>query len=339
MSRRISYYPENQVKKMINRSRHILLILPLLLFAGLLLLSPATGHQDNPQLQGASKVETIHDVYWKGVRIFTMEGLTTLGDGTYHHRSDMRTRGILRLFLKAIMEIEAGGALTEDGIAAPKNYRSWSSWNKRIWERVIEFNEAGQPLSVKVNVPEDNDGDREPVPLELQAAPDPYSLFVSLMADPWNVFEEVGTMEAKPIILKSFDGSRAMEYALDCGFPHKKIKSTRKSSFKGEAYYCEVGLKQTGGFWHGEDDETDEAQKKDDKKSKKRRGRNRRGDNDDDEDEQQPLKIWFAKSQELQIFIPVRMEFNSGRGILKIYLKESNQTLVGPDFSRRKTSP
>ena len=275
------------------------------------LTSPYPAHA-----QEGSSIETTYDIFWKGIRVFTMEGETELFEQSYNHKSHMRSRGVLRWFLKAGMDIEARGKTTPDGKTQAEFYRSYSKWNKNIYEREVRFNEEGKALEIIVNIPKDNDekGYREEVPEEFQISPDPISLFIGMMADPNNLFKSDSLGQP----LSSFDGSRSMAYEPNCNFPNQTLEYTRKSAFKGDAYYCEITLSQTGGFWHGDEDATDKVR--------------------DEDEEQKPLKVWYGKT-ETGHYLPVKMEFKSGRGTLKIYLKELNRDILSIKATQNAIEP
>ncbi|MGY8985254.1 MAG: DUF3108 domain-containing protein [Sphingomonadales bacterium] len=259
----------------------------------------------------SATIKTAYDIYWKGIRVFTIKSETELLEDSYSHESHMRSRGVLALFLKTNMNLEARGINSSDGIAQAEFYRSYSIWNKNIYEREVHFGPDGFASKVMVNIPDDNDeeGYREEVAAEFQISPDPLSLFIGLMKNHHNIISR----KSKSTTLSSFDGSRSMKYVSNCSFPEDNLKYTRKSDFKGQAHYCEIKLKQTGGFWHGDEDETDKARNED--------------------EEQKPLKVWFGKT-EGGFLLPVKMEFKSGRGTLKIYLKDLNRKFLSIDTSQ-----
>lgn len=274
--------------------------------AAMALIGPA--HSEEPVQAEPTGFSASYDIYWKGIRIFTARTNARVGEAGYDHGVSIRTRGILRWFLKAHGEAQASGTRDGRGNLKPASYAARSQWNKKIYSRTVTFAPDGAADRVLVRLPGEPDGEWEPVPDDLMHGPDPLSLLVAAADGLWGMAQG----KADKVTLRSFDGVRVMEYVVAC--PDTEIlKKKRRSIFAGPAIRCVVEGEQLAGFWR----DLDENQT------------SREEEAEDGAEVDRRVTLWLAQDSRSALYLPVRMEIRSTRGKLKVFLTETDAELNG----------
>lgn len=281
------------------------------------LTGPASGEEPTqPEPTEPHAISSAYDLYWKGIRIFTARTSVRVGEATYNHGVSVRTRGILRLFLKAHGQVQASGIRDERGYLQPVFFAARSQWNKKIYTRTVTFALDGAADKVLVRMPPDTDGVWDPVPEELMRGPDPLSLLVAAADGLWGLAEGSADDNKDEVTIRTFDGVRVMEYLVTC--PDSEIlKETRRSIFAGPAIRCVVEGEQLAGFWRDLDEENT----------------SREEEAEDGAEIDRRVTLWLAQDSRSSLYLPVRMEIQSQRGKIKVYLTESDANLNGVEPS------
>ncbi|MEM6682060.1 MAG: DUF3108 domain-containing protein [Pseudomonadota bacterium] len=230
-----------------------------------------------------------YNVHWGLLRIADIAVTWKTSDEDYSIALYTRTRGLLRAIFKAEAALSASGSV-ENAALTPRTFITDSSFNKKIFGREMRFDNDGRARIIREIKPEDFKFEREPVPNSLQYGPDPMTVFLDFMLLPGTV---PGT--------RSFDGVQVVETRLQCNLETEALSKTRRSIFHGQAQRCNV----TGDVIAGDvvlDDTNDVA--------------------DDVDGRDFETLIWFARTLDQSLRIPVRVKAASNRGTLKIYLTE-----------------
>lgn len=255
----------------------------------------------------AQSLDGTYDVYWKGFRVFTLESKMVFADQDYRHDIALRSRGVLRLFLKAEGHISSDGQII-DGKVRPREFVSESTWNEDFYGRTVAYAPDGKATILRHIEPENSDGYWEPVPEELRVAPDPLSLFVSAVQNHWQL---PTASDETPITFTSFDGPRAMVYHAHCLQQPEHLDRTKRSTYSGPAIRCNITGEQKAGFWVSTKDDQDKHRAEEEAEEAEEEARER------------GVKLWLAPTKDGQFMVPVRMELNSSRGKVKVYLSET----------------
>jgi Protein of unknown function (DUF3108) len=279
-------------------------------------------------------IEATYDIYWTGLRVFTAESTVSFDDESYTHLVNMRSRGMLKVFVDAEMSIASRGQRSA-GQILPVEYTSDSIWNDKIYARSVAFDESGHGQLTRNIVPQDDDDDgsyREAVPDDLAIGPDPLGLLAGIVLDHADAFTKTGESR---VTFTSFDGVRSIEYEATCQLDENPLTPSGRSVYAGGAVRCSLDGRQTGGFWKpGENNEASARTQRRGARGGGRGGRSggrgARGDNSgEDEERITSIDIWFASSADGRYHLPVRMEAR-GTIDLDIYLAETNLTLQSP---------
>lgn len=255
--------------------------------------------------QSGAAIELHYDIYWKGFRVFTLSSNIRIDQRGYRHKSTMETRGVLRLFVRGRSETLSAGRLRRGGRELEaRDFLTSGKWNGDVYSRELRFRADGRMRSLDVDMPEEW-MNREPVPRRLQRGPDPQSLITWALTDPWGIIGRGRDLEAGPF--NSFDGIRAIKYMINCEAETRMI-DTPRTFFEGEVNICVLTGKQVAGFWRGDDDTaTDEEREYTD----------------------QTMTFWLARpAGRSDVYVPVRLDILSRRGLVHAYLKESSVELL-----------
>jgi hypothetical protein len=145
-----------------------------------------------------------YEIEWQGVQVGAFETELVTEPERYHVTYKARTAGFLGwLFPFASQGSSAGARAAAQ--AWPERYQGGSQYRDRSSSWVVTFDAEGRVIEVEL--PEQDESDREPVPAALQIAPDPLALALRAIgvAAPGAQFS--GT---------SFDGKRALRFELAC---------------------------------------------------------------------------------------------------------------------------
>lgn len=234
-----------------------------------------------------------YSVHWGLLRLAELDLRWTLRKDDYTVDMDARTRGIIRAVFKAESSLTASGAREKDALR-PARFSTQSQFNSKAFARDMAFTTSGNATITRAVKPEDFEIEREPIPAELQKGPDPLSAFLMTLLAP-------SDMQGQ----RSYDGVQVLESNLECGDTPEALKKTKRSVFYGMAQQCAL----MGDVIAGDIIEEDDSDKEE----------------VDGRDFQTAL--WFARTADEVLRLPVRVIAQSERGTLKIYLREVGQTL------------
>lgn len=157
--------------------------------------------------EAASGVDARWEVTWGSFRVATIGVRTGLSGNGYELSYTGGTAGILGLIAPLTADGRARGALAA-GRPVPQAYEARTAWKDEERRTALGFDGAGK-LTRLVLVGGGSD-EHEPVPAALQTGPDPASLAIHAVLAARPQSRLAGT---------TFDGRRAMRFALACGSP------------------------------------------------------------------------------------------------------------------------
>jgi hypothetical protein len=144
---------------------------------------------------------------WAGLEVGEFRAEVVERDGGYRAVWQGRTVGLVGTLFPFASEGASRG-LRQDGVLRPGDFEGRSAWRDGggFW-RVV-FGPDGR--AERVEVPPEDVAEREPVPEGLRVGPDPATLALTALA--------VARPQAR-LSATSFDGKRAVRYALACDAP------------------------------------------------------------------------------------------------------------------------
>ncbi|HMR33991.1 MAG TPA: DUF3108 domain-containing protein [Geminicoccaceae bacterium] len=231
-----------------------------------------------PAASVAEPVRASYEVSWQGIEVATVETELSENDGGYRLAWRGRTSGFLGVVYPFVSEATSEGGRAEDG-RQPRSHagRSLRGGETKAW--MVDFGVGGS--AVRVDIPEDDRMDREPVPMGLQVGPDPLSLAL-LALD--------GAGPGTRMTGRAFDGRRAFELSSACADAVEVLPET------GEALLCTVEGKLLAGA--------------------SRRWRDR----GQPPEERPPARIWLGRDVVTDGWWPVRMEASTRWGTVIVRL-------------------
>lgn len=157
---------------------------------------------------GAAAAQSFTATYafsWAGIEVGILEARVQLAADTYRARWEGRTTGIVG----SLFPFESRGTAqgrSEGGRLEVARYGGESSWRDGSSAWQVTFDAAGRAAAVEL--PASERARRDPVPAELQVAPDPATLALTAIA---------AASPGARLDARSFDGRRAIGFALACG--------------------------------------------------------------------------------------------------------------------------
>lgn len=260
--------------------------------------------------------QATYDMVWKGIRVFSADLGGTVNSKTYDLDASIRPRGIAALFVDGHSKITSSGTLDNDGGVKAVDYNVSGMWDDEESYRKITFDPKGRVTHMEVRLPEEWTKDEPllPIPDDLRAGPDPMSLMVAIMRQPWQRDDYT-----KPYVIATIDGESVMEYTMNCDADQSQIKLKKsRSPFHGQATRCTVDMKRLAGF-------LDESRltEKQLKKLNKRRAKHEKAEakmKRKGKVQDPPLELWFQNLEGSDMMVPVRAKLRADRGSVSIYL-------------------
>lgn len=262
----------------------------------LLLAAPAQAQKRTqlPALESGS-ISARYSVHWGLLRLAEITLTWQVTETDFQTRMTARTRGVVRAVFKADSLLTSSGTRQND-VLQSTNFTTDSVFNGDTFVREMTFEPSGQGIITRRVRPDDYDVVRAPVPIDLQVGPDPLTAFLETMLQPGSVLQS-----------RSYDGVQVLENTLECDTSLETLKKKRRSRFYGQAQRCTL----TGDVLAGDIVEEDAA-----------------SDADEDVDGRDfETLIWFARTADGALRLPVRVRAQSKRGTLKIHLRD-----VGSDL-------
>lgn len=273
----------------------------LIVLCAALMLSAATpAHAEKlTQLPGlkSGTISARYSVHWGVLRLADITLTWRLTDADFETRMTARTRGLIRAVFKADSLLTSSG-VRQNGALQARSFITDSVFNGDAFVREMTFGASGEGTIIRRVTPDDFDLVREPVPTDLQVGPDPLSAFLETMLQPGSVLKS-----------RSYDGVQVLENTLECDEGLEALKKKRRSLYYGDAQRCSLTGDVLAGDIIDEDAPEDE-----------------RGDEDVDGRDFQTI-IWFARTADGAMRLPVRVRARSKRGTLKIHLREVGREL------------
>jgi hypothetical protein len=154
---------------------------------------------------GAAEIITATYTFsWAGLDVGTFRARVEADAATYSARWEARTTGMVGTLFPFTSQGSARGRREGDRFAVA-HYGGESSWRDggSTWQ--VSF--AADGRATAVDVPASERAEREPVPAELQVAPDPATLALTAIAA-----AQPGTR----LDARSYDGRRVVAFAMSC---------------------------------------------------------------------------------------------------------------------------
>lgn len=246
-----------------------------------------------PALQNGT-ISARYSVHWGLLRLADLTLTWRLGADRFETRMAARTRGITRALFKIDSVLTSAGTRNEGQLNA-QSFTTDNLVNGDIFAREIAFDETSKAAVTRTVRPDDYELVRSSIPDDLKYGPDPLTAFLATLLQPSSVSAR-----------RSFDGVQVLENTLLCDGALDTLKKKRRTAFHGAAQRCSL----TGEVLAGEviDDEGTPE------------------DEDVDGRDFETL-IWFARTADDAMRLPVRIRAQSKRGTLKIYLRAAGQDL------------
>jgi hypothetical protein len=154
----------------------------------------------------AETLTATYAVTWRGLEVGTFDAEVAADDDGYRAAWQGRTTGLVGTLFPFATMGASEGARGRGGAFLPREHTGRSRWRDgdRAWRVVF----GGDGRATEVEAAADELAEREPVPADLRVGPDPAALALTAIA------------AAKPgarMIGSSFDGKRAVRFALTCG--------------------------------------------------------------------------------------------------------------------------
>ena len=252
-----------------------------------------------------------YDVYWKGLRVFTAEAQTAIANERYESGMQFWPVGLLALWVDGRSEVNASGFIRPDGAVNAQHYRVEGKWDGDKSYREIRFDNAGSVTDIKLALPEEwtADDPRLPIPDGVAIGPDPLSMLMAIVKQPWKRDDYT-----KPFDITFIDGRTVSRFTMKCDFDLDRMKSKEgRTDYNGEATRCTAKIKLIGGFVD-ESKLSNKALKKLEKrraKVEKKRAKPKKEDS---------LQIWFQYFVAEDLMMPVRAKLRTDRGKVTVYL-------------------
>lgn len=262
----------------------------------------------------ADKLDATYKFYWKGFLVSQADTSASITPDTYEFALDFRMRGVATIFASGRSSAKVSGLL-QDRAPVPQHYETSGRWDGKDFAQTMTFDGNGTMLENKLDWPEKwlEEFKREPVPKELQVGPDPASLVISLIHTPLE--RAVGE---EPLVMRTFDGDSVLDWIITCEQEPVALEESGKSPFAGEAYECTYDGKLVAGKRILTEKQKKKREKEREKARKKAEKRRKKGE----EEEDRSPKIWMQAFEDGTYILPVRAEFQSGLGRVKMYLTE-----------------
>lgn len=232
----------------------------------------------------AEPVRAAYELDWKGLTIAKVTAELSEADGGYRLAWRGQTSGFLGVVYPFESSAVSEGQKVEDGLA-PRLYGGWSLRGDEARAWAVDF--GGDGRAVRVEIPEDDRHDREPVPTEMQVGPDPLSLALLALGRAGPGVQQTGM---------AFDGRQAFHLAAACA------ERTGPQGEIGDALLCTVEGRLLAGA--------------------SRRWRDRGLP----PEERPPAQVWLARDVVTAGWWPVRVEATTRWGVVTMRLVPAEAT-------------
>ena len=262
----------------------------------------------------ADKLNATYKFYWKGFLVSQADTSASITSDAYEFALDFRMRGVASIFASGRSSAKVSGLL-RDRAPVPQLYENSGRWDGKDFAQTMTFDGDGALLENKLDWPEKwlEEFKREPVPKELQVGPDPASLVISLIHTPLE--RAIGE---EPLVMRTFDGDSVLDWIISCSPEPVELEESGKSPYAGEAYECTYDGKLVAGKRILTEKQKKKREKEREKARKKAEKRRKKGQ----EEEDRSPKIWMQAVEGSAYILPVRAEFQSGLGRVRMYLSD-----------------
>ncbi len=251
----------------------------------------------------SQNIKLTYKAYWGGFVISKIYSVGQMDNENYQVQISYKVTGLAKIFSNMKNTVSTEGKFAPDGSLKPLIFENQGSWSRYSFKNHTEFQEKDSKIiSHDYEFKFKEDVKYIPIKDDLKYGPDMVSFFLGMTLD--DEAMKIGTDVKHQNI---FGGFFLLDIAYQC-IGNKQLKSKR-SIYNGDTTVCE--FKDTivdGGF----------VRIKKKKKSRKKKNT--------DTMEPVPLKIWYAKVEQLDNMIPVYSEFPFGWGKVRVYLTEIEVT-------------
>jgi hypothetical protein len=248
--------------------------------ATLLALAPAAADETGWRLRLG------YDVYWRMVRVASMDSDTTVRPRVYRAAFALRTEGLVGALFPWTLRAESDGAIGDTG-PRPDRHRGESVYRGDVWRTRIEY-AAGAPVRVELEGPPVRAATRDEVPEALRADT------VDPLTGTLDVLRAVALGQGCARTQHVFDGRLRYDLVYEDLGP-AALEPSRRRPYAGPATLCRSTLRPIAGF--------------------------RRGDRD--VDDTVVTRSWIASPVPGASPVPVQLEMTGRRGTLHFYLRDT----------------
>jgi len=267
-------------------------------------------------VNAGERILLTYDVVWNGLKVFSIDISVLTGNRRYIIDMKGETKGLASLFAGGNIDISSEGRLTRTG-PMPQLYNNMGRWGGDDFRTTLFYTSRGKFLGQTQVRPEEwqEKYKLEPVPEDMQQGADPASLAAYFAQ---GIIDYAAHGSDNPLVLRTFDGRRVVDYKLECGAEPEKLKKTSRSMFAGEARVCRADFEVVAGkiIPTPELEAEWEEQRR---KAAKRRQKDE--DSADGEPYEEALKVWIADADNSGLELPVRAAVKAGWGTARMYLK------------------
>ncbi|MFC7050817.1 DUF3108 domain-containing protein [Emcibacter nanhaiensis] len=244
------------------------------------------------------KLNATYHAYWGGFVVSTITSHVYLAKDSYKVEVSYKTRGLLSFFSEAESTTYAKGLINADGSMLPLLYKKQGHWGDTHYKHLLEREPgSGEPLTIGI-YNEDRKWVREPVPERFWTYVDPMTYMLGLFTENRQNIQTLG--EGKDYVSDPvFDGSAAVQYSYNCP-TIENLPQNRKSLYDGNAIVCRFSERLLSGKIRGTREYEDKKESRD----------------------PQTFSLWVVPWKDLPFVVPVRGEFSTGWGTVKVYLSK-----------------
>jgi hypothetical protein len=244
------------------------------------------------------KLQTTYHAYWAGFVVSTITSEVYLAKDSYKVEVSYKTRGLLSFFSEAESTTYAKGTIDREGYFLPLLYKKQGHWGDTHYKHVLERAQgSGEPLTIGI-YNEDKKWVREPVPEKFWNYVDPLSYMLNLFTENRTNIQTLGK-DREYVSEPVFDGAAAVQYSYHCPTT-ETLPQNRKSLYSGRAIVCDFTETLLSGKIRGKREYEDKKEST----------------------EPQTFKLWMVPWKDLPFAVPVKGEFSTGWGTVKVYLSQ-----------------
>ncbi len=249
----------------------------------LLTLAPVAAAAPN---DASWRLQLGYDVYWRVVRVASMDTDTTVAPRTYRAALTLRTEGVVGALFPWTLRAQSDGAIGDTG-PRPDLYRGESMYRGDAWRTRIEY-AGGEPVRVDLENPPKRPRERDDVAEVLRTAT------VDPLTGTLGVLRAVALGQGCTLTQYVFDGRLRYDVVYE-DLGTVTLEPSRRRPYTGPATLCRSTLRPIAGFKRG----------------------------DREVDDSVVTRSWIAPPVPGASPVPVQLEMTGRRGTLHFYLRDT----------------